>query len=455
MRTRARRLTTTLILLAGLALAAAIPSDDEIARLGADLTPVGATRAGNADGTIPEWTGGVTKPPPGWKPGDARPDLFADDAVLFTIDASNVDGHASKLAPGQVELIRRYDGYSMNVYPTRRSCAYPEFYYEQAKLNARIARVDDECFLRDGIRHPLFPLPQNGCQAIWNGSRARFAGQIGNVTKRATVVTTRGGSYWVSRREDRQHFSSFDPAIPDFAAQEGWATRTISITLSPAKRAGEITMVNVEVSGKLHPWLYNPGQRRVRRAPNFVYDNPVVGWDGLVNIDMVNGFVPPMDRYDWKIVGKKELYVPYNAAKIRSKQLRYKEIIQPRHPRRDLLRYELHRVWVVEATVKKGRRHMMPKRVFYLDEDTWAIVHSDNYDKRGDLLRITEHHPEVIWEFPSCMTTTSFYYDLPSGRYVAADLQNEEPEENYLAGAQGLVQIDEFTPDAVRRIGRR
>jgi hypothetical protein len=453
------RASTATLLGAGCVLAAVValatPRAEQIARLGKDLTPVGAERAGNAAGTIPEWAGGVTKPPRGWKPGDPRPDLFADDAVLFTIDASNVEQHADKLAPGQIELIRRYDGYSMNVYPTRRSCAYPESYYEQAKINALVARVDDECFLEDGIRHPLFPLPADGCQAIWNGSRARFAGQIGNVATRATVVTTRGGTYYVSRRQDRQHFSSFDPAIKNFAAQEGWATRTLAETLSPAKRAGEITLVNVEVTGRLHPWLYNPGQRRVRRAPNFVYDNPVVAWDGLVNIDQVNGFVPPMDRYDWKLVGKQEIYIPYNASKIRSKQLRYGEIIEPRRPRRDLLRYELHRVWVVEATVRKGKRHVMPKRSFYLDEDTWAIVHSDNYDKRGELYRITEHHPEVIWELPSCMATTSFYYDLPSGRYVAGDLQNEEPEENYLAGQEGLVSIDEFTPDAVRRMGRR
>ena len=446
-------LLASALLVGGAALA--VPSDDQIARLGQDLTPVGATRAGNADGTIPEWTGGVTKSPKGWKPGKARPDLFGDDAVLFKIDRTNVAQHADKLPAGQRELIKRYDGYELHVYPSRRSCGYSQAYYDQAKINAKVARVDGECFLQGGIKHPLFPLPEDGCQAIWNGSRARFAGLPASKTARDTIVTTQGGDYYVSRRNDKQHFTSFDPAIKSFAEQEGWATRTLNETLSPPKRAGEITLVNVEVSGRLHPWLYNPGQRRVRRAPNFVYDNPVQGWDGLVNIDMVNGFVPPMDRYDWKIVGKKEIYIPYNAARLRSKKLTYEQLIQPRHPRRDVLRYELHRVWVVEATIKKGRRHMMPKRTFYLDEDTWAIVYSDNYDSRGRLFRITEHHPEVIWELPSCLTTTSFYYDLPSGRYVVADLQNELPEEDYLVGKKGLVGIDEFTPAAVRRMGRR
>ena len=72
--------------------ASAGASEEEIARLGGpELTPVGAERAGNADGTIPEWTGGVTTPPAGWEPGQKRIDLFADDKILFTIDASNVD----------------------------------------------------------------------------------------------------------------------------------------------------------------------------------------------------------------------------------------------------------------------------------------------------------------------------------------------------------------------------
>jgi hypothetical protein len=112
-------------------------------------------------------------------------------------------------------------------------------------------------------------------------------------------------------------------------------------------------------------------------------------------------------------------------------------------------------VWVVEATVRPDVRHMMPRRVFYLDEDTWAIVHSDNYDAQGQLYRITEHHPEPIWELPSCLTTTSIYYDLSSGRYMVADLQNEEPEEDYLVGHKGLVTGEGFTPDGLRRLGRR
>src|SRR5690606_21713718 len=93
--------------------------EQEAARLGKDLTPVGAEKAGNKDGTIPAWTGGITRSPAGWKPGDPRVDPFKDDKPLFSIDASNVDKYKDKLSEGQQTLIRTLKGYRMDVYPTR------------------------------------------------------------------------------------------------------------------------------------------------------------------------------------------------------------------------------------------------------------------------------------------------------------------------------------------------
>ena len=43
--------------------------ESELARLGQDLTPSGAEKAGNADGTIPAWTGGLTEAPAGFVEG--------------------------------------------------------------------------------------------------------------------------------------------------------------------------------------------------------------------------------------------------------------------------------------------------------------------------------------------------------------------------------------------------
>jgi hypothetical protein len=431
-------------------------SEDEIARLGGpELTPVGAERAGNAEGTIPEWTGGVTKPPPGWQPGQKRIDTFADDKVLFSIDASNVDRHADKLTPGQIELIKSYEGYTMNVYPSRRSCAYPEDDYRMAKENARVGSVDDQCFLTGGLRSPVFPLPKTGCEVIQNGKLSVFNGLVGYDRYEATLVPTKGGSFVPIRRRQVLYFRSHQDEVTHFDQLDGIWTRSFSHTLAPAKQAGELTLVYALVDGHLKAWTYNPGQRRVRRNPNFEYDNPVPGWQGLVTIDAVNGYVGAADRYDWKLIGKKEIYIPYNVHGFFDSDLKYKDIIQPRYPRRDLIRYELHRVWVVEGTVRPDKRHTIAKRVFYLDEDAWIIAVVDGYDTRGNLWRVSEHTPQVLYEVPSCVANGSIFYDLVAGRYVISPAFNEEREADYLAGHTGKLTDEAFTPDNLRRMGRR
>jgi hypothetical protein len=453
---------TVTALVTALALAAtaasARPSEEEIARLGGpELTPVGAERAGNAEGTIPEWTGGITQPPAGWEPGMKRIDPLADDPILFTIDASNVAQYEDKLTPGQIALIKSYEGYKMDVYPTRRSCAYPEEDYEWAKRNARVAEVDDQCFLLSGMRSPVFPLPENGCQVIQNGKLSVYNGLVGFDRMEATLIPTKGGSFVPIRRRQVLYFRTHDPKYKSFEELDGVWTRSLSHTVAPPKQAGELTLVYALTDGHLKAWTYNPGQRRVRRNPNFEYDNPVPGNQGLLTIDQVNGYVGAADRYNWKLVGKRELYIPYNVHKFFDTDLKYDDILEPRYPKRDLLRYELHRVWVVEGTVRPDKRHTIARRVFYLDEDSWLITVVDGYDTRDNLWRVSEHTPQILYEIPSCVATSSIYYDLVAGRYVITPAFNEESEPDYLAGHKGDVGDDKglFTPDDLRRIGKR
>jgi len=444
----------------GLLLAAtstlARPSDEEIARLGGpDLTPVGAQRAGNAEGTIPEWTGGITEPPAGWEPGQKRIDVFADDKILFTIDASNVDQYADKLSPGQIALIKSYEGYKMDVYPTRRSCAYPQRQYDVAKSNARVASVDDRCLLTNGIQAPVFPIPETGCEIIQNGKLSVFNAVQGYQRTETTLVPTKGGSFEPIKRTQRFNFRAVSPKYPTFESLEGVWTRSLSHNLAPPKQAGEMTLVYAITDGHLKAWTYNPGQRRVRRNPNFEYDNPVPGFQGLIMIDQVNGYVGAADRYDWKLIGKQELYVPYNVHKYFSSDITYKELLQSRYPTRDLIRYELHRVWVAEATVRSDRRHTMARRIFYLDEDSWLMLVVDGYDARGNMWRVSEHTPQVLYDVPSCVANSSIFYDLVAGRYAITPAFNEEGEPDYLAGRKGLITDKGFTPDDLRRMGRR
>jgi hypothetical protein len=392
--------------------------------------------------------------PPGWKPGDERIDLFADDEILFTIDASNVDKYADKLSPGQIALIKSYDGYKMDVYPTRRSCAFPERLYEVAKNNARVASVDDDCLLTGGVAMPLFPLPQNGCEMSMNGRNAMFNAMRAYERNEEQVVPTRSGAFEPGLRHYITMRPNMMPEYPTFESLNGIWVKSLITNLAPAKKAGEVTLVHVVTDGHYKAWTYNPGQRRVRRNPNFEYDNPNPVGEGLMTVDQVNGFSGAHDRYEWKIVGKQEMYVPYNTEKFFDPAITLQDMAQARYPTRDLIRYELHRVWVLEATVRPGRRHTMPRRVFYVDEDSWIIVVVDAYDSRGNLWRVSEHLPRVLYELPSCGGESSVFYDLFVGRYVLTPILNRA-KADYLAGHKGIIQDKGFSPDDLRRVGRR
>ena len=108
----------------------------------APLTPVGAERAGNASGSIPPWTGGLTAPPAAYVPGKHEVDPFAEDALLFSITADKLDAYADKLSPGQQALLRAHpDSWYMQVYPTHRSASYPDWVYSALQDNAQTAAV--------------------------------------------------------------------------------------------------------------------------------------------------------------------------------------------------------------------------------------------------------------------------------------------------------------------------
>ena len=126
------------------------------------------------------------------------------------------------------------------------------------------------------------------------------------------------------------------------------------------------------------------------------------------------------DRYDWKLIGKKEIYIPYNAYKLADKKLKYKEdIIRKNTINSDLMRYELHRVWEVEANLKPGSKHIYGKRVFYLDEDTWTVVYEDAYDTRKQLWRIGVHPMIQFYDVKIPYFRANIWHDLNSGAYYA------------------------------------
>jgi hypothetical protein len=422
-------------------------------KLGAELTFIGAEKSANADGTIPAWTGGFSLE-------EAKlSNPYSAEKVLYTIDQNNVADHQDKLSAGQVALINKYpETYKINVYPTHRSAAYPQAIYDATKANAtriemnaagsglvsEMGSSSDKGY-QQGVP---FPIPQSAEEILWNHITRYRGGQVDRIIHR--IAPQVSGSYIPYKIWQQMAFSSH---VKGSDADDNMLFYFIGETLEPARSAGTMILVNETLDQLKEPrkaWVYNAGQRRVRRAPQVAYDTPQNNSDGQAtsdNQDMYNG---SPDRYEWNLVGKKEMLIPYNNYQLHSKELTYDEIIKPGHVNSDLTRYELHRVWQVEGTLKDGLRHVYKKRTFYIDEDTWQIAVADHFDERGELWRIAEsyhmnfHNAGVPWY------TAEAIYDLNSGRYLVSGLSNEVSEPFKFGG---MAKKSEFKPSALRRKG--
>ena len=427
-------------------------SADRIARLGADLTPLGGQRAGGADGAIPEWTGGIVSPPAGYAVGEHHRDPYAGDRPRFVIDAGSLDRHRDRLSVGHQRMLETYSSFRMQVYPTRRSASVPQRIYDATRRAAATAElVDGGNGVAGAVIGIPFPIPKNGLEVIWN-HLLRYRGEsVACVIGQAAV--TRGGAYTLVKQslEIELRYS-----LPGMTLDRLGNTMILfkQKTLAPARLAGDIVLVHETMNQLREPrkaWTYNPGQRRVRRAPNIAYDNPGTSSDGLRTADQLDMFNGAVDRYDWKLVGKREMYVPYNSYRLHGSDLAFTDILQPLHVNPDLLRYELHRVWVVEATLKEGASHTYKRRTFYVDEDSWQILVADIYDNRDQLWRVSEAHLINYYEKPLVWPTLEVHSDLQAGRYLAFGLDNEFP----MCTWDTDLKSRDFTPAALRREGRR
>jgi|TARA_R110000772_G_scaffold266469_1_gene388991 hypothetical protein len=435
-------------------LALAKVSPEQAARLGSDeLTPMGAERAGNADGTIPRWEGGYQDLPAGYTEGERLVDPFSADEPLFTITAENVDQYADKLSPGQIAMFRRYpDTYQMPVYPTRRSARLPENEYDLIKEWAtKTDLVAGGNGLVDFKANVPFPIPQTGIEVIWNHI-TRYRTPLGVKRRYIQAPVQANGAFAPVLFEEEAIFANRFPENPNPNRLFVFLQRI----LAPARLEGDVLLVHENVDQVKEPrsaWVYNAGQRRVRRAPNIAYDGPGVASDGLRTADDLDLFNGAPDRYNWELVGKRELYIPYNAYALRRGDLAYTDIIKPGHMDPQYLRYELHRVWVVEATLKDDARHIYARRTFYVDEDTWQIAVVDHYDGRGELWKMKEGHMVMHYQVAVPWLAAESLHDLISGRYVVIGLDNEERGYQYDFDYVG--DFEDFTPAALRRAGRR
>lgn len=430
------------------------------ARLGQDLSPMGAEIAGNKDGTIPSWDGGITAPPPGvsFDPKTQQPpDPFGSDQPKFTIDSGNMGQYEGKLTEGYKQLLKNRAGYKMPVYQTRRSCSAPSFVYDASKKNAGVGELTKVGDALDGngvlgsIMGTPFPIVNNGLEMIWN-HMLRYRGFKSTRQFAAFPVQADGATNAITV-QDEAILKWSDPAMSRAEDLNNVSLLYIANTVAPARLAGNVVLVHESLNAATDPrkaWVYNPGTRRVRRAPDISYDNPGTNSDNMSTSDAFDGYNGAPDRYDWSIVGKSEKYVPYNSYK--AMNAKYADLIKPVSINQDLMRYELHRVWTVEAKLRAGTRHAYSRRVKHIDEDYMGIVGAELYDGRGELWRVQEQLVANFYHVPICGIAGEIVYDLNDRRYLALSLRNEEPPTNYAADE---LQENRYTPQAIRALGVR
>jgi hypothetical protein len=424
----------------------------EAARLGADLTPLGAETAGNTDGTIPAWNGGILTPPAGYKVGDHHQDPFTADKPLYTVTPSNLGQYESKLTAGSVSLLKAYADYKLIVYPTRRSANAPQRIYDATKANAITGTLaNNGNSFENALTGIPFPLPASGLEVMWN-HLARYRG-VSASRHIAQAAPTRSGNYTLVQFEDEFLFNYARPNVT--AAQlENILVYYKQAVTAPARQAGTILLAHEtldQVKEKRSAWVYNTGQRRVRRAPDVAYDNPGTAADGMRTSDQFDMYNGAPDRYDWKLVGKREMIVPYNSYKLHSDSVKYADILKPLHLNQDLARYELHRVWIVEATLKPGASHIYKRRTFYVDEDSWQILAVDQYDSRDQMWRVSEAHCVNYYDAQVFWSTLEAHTDLIAGRYLVVGLDNENAMYDFSIKRTPA----DYTADALRRDGIR
>ena len=417
----ASRKTSAAMLLAGLIFASAGAmakvSPEEADRLGKDLTPLGAEKAGNDDGTIPEWTGlGIENVPAGYAPGKHHPDPFADDPVLFTITAENVDQYADQLREGHIALFKTYpDTFKMKVYRSRRTFKGPEWLYERTRECATNAYLTQEGnAINDAHACIPFPIPQDGNEAVWN-LLLRYQG-IYRVENYDAAAPDAKGRYAIDRIKTHNYWPYYDPNKADSKVLYKFVPHLIA----PPRQAGDTFLLmdyKNPIETPRQAWRYFAGQRRVRRAPVFAFDTPIPPSQGLQTVDSDGMFVGSPEKYNWELKGKRELYVAYNCYALGVGGIKIKDLTQAGHIDTELPRFELHRILVVEGTLKKGERHIYQRRVLYIDEDSWKGVATDLYDKQGKLWRSNESYFKFFWEADVMAETLSMAYDLNSRRY--------------------------------------
>ena len=423
----------------GLSSALAAVSAEEAKQLGATLTEFGAEKAGNADGSIPAYTGGLANVP-GY---DAKTmphfiDPYKSDKLLYSVNAQNMAQYDALLTPSNKIFMKRFPGYRLDVYPSHRSVRYPAWVLPNIVKNATTAKLGgpvegDDLMGADagGKAYPgiPFPIPKTGYEVMWNHF-LHVAPPLSHRISRGWLTDSGGSVSLISQIDEWLFHPAYDKSGALGKAIGFDSTFGFNVVLQDPPSSAGIVFLNYYTykgsEGGQKVWFYTPGQRRVRMAPEFAYDVPIASYGGVSLWDEVFGFVGRMDRFDFKLVGKKEMLVPYNVFGV-SQTMLIKDSLGKQSVNPEAVRYEKHRVWVVDAIRKPGARHVYSRRTYYVDEDSWNILYSEHYDNAGNMYRVTQHYSYPAYSTFGINAENWSTYDLIKGNYFIVNAGHAEP----------------------------
>lgn len=438
-------------------------SPENVARLGKDLNPIGGLKAGSEDGLLAEWTGSVVGLPAGleWDgPGTPYSDPWPDEQPLFVITRNNMEQYLARLSPGQIAMFETYpDTFRMPVYPGHRDFAfYPEF-YEKVLYNAHNSKlINDNEGIEGFVGGAAFPVPATGPEAVWftrtTGAYETNEGEYSDIAvfPNGTRSTRRSRFLQESPYASRNNPVSAEYEYPELGEFGGYIMTYVT---EPARDKGLITSIFEPYDYSKNArevWRYLPGSRRVRRAPTVGFDTPD-GPGGLKTVDEVRGFNGSMERFDWQLLGRQEIFVPYHNYRFDEPELSYDELLPRFHANPDYMRYELKRVWVAEGTLKEGERHIYGKRRIYVDEDTGFALITENYDGHGELWKVVLTNSIYEYGGQAYARRAQMYHDLRAGAYIAERLINDSAPMLYDVNPRKGPTY--FSPSNVRKLGKR
>jgi len=452
---------------AALAVACAAPlianaavSAEEAKQLGNQLTLFGAEKAGNKDGSIPAYDGGLATStnPAGFKKGTGHwVNPFAGEKPLYSITGATMDKHADKLSEANKAMLKRYPSYRIDVYPSHRTVNYPQYILDKTVKNATQARIAKNGLAVEGaVGGIMFPIPKTGHEVMWN-HMARYNGVAAEDHMRNFYVDNTGKLVLSGEIRLNRNFNFHNPeaTAESIKSADAFIQNNAYNFTGPPRSVGDATTyfetTDMDAMAR-RAYTYSASTRRARLGPDIAYDTPIASQGGVTTYDDAELYFNKMDRFDWKLVGKREMLIPYNIYDLMF-QVKSDKALTPNHVNPDAVRWELHRVWVVEATLKPGVRHLYSKRVYYLDEDWTGAGQGDLYDGSGKLYKGIFMGNVQLYDEQTPLSKTYWAYDLSTGVYSFS--QNYADLDFGWHVQHKLFPKSMFTPEALQaRSGR-